>query len=324
MVPSSGLACAPSVTYISRASGRTPRLPGNQDATSKEHLQRPGPGHSALRLRSYQVPNAVGLRPASVKRTLSFTREPRGTWRGTTKPTSARERVFHKSAFPRESRLWNAGGPPGAWIWGGRARVGLGRGAAGRTTKGMVWEAEGTACAKALSRRPQLPLCPPRDLVGLWEDSPGPATQQLQLEGWVQGPVRWTFSSTAVGSAHVSASGLANVPLKPHSVVLVWVWVFLFKEKQLQGQERMAVLEKLPMPRARLIHSGPGPRATPSRRPGGGRAAPSSRMPTLPSQASGSGRHDIELPSAFSDEGLPPSPDQSLSVLCGAQLARPG
>ena len=139
----------------------------------------------------------------------------------------------------------------------------------------------------------------------------------------MQGPVRWTFSSTAVGFAHVSASGLANVPLKPHLVVLVWVCVFLFKEKQLQGQERMAVLEKLPMPRARLIHSGPGPRATPSRRPGH-RAPPSSRMPALPPQASGSGQHGIDLPSAFSDEGLPPGGAQISCSACSLKPSSPG
>lgn len=131
MAQSSGLGCAPSVTSISRGSGRTPHLPGNQDAASKERLQKPGPGHSALRLRSYQVPNAVGLRPASIKWTLSFTREPRGTWRGTTKSTSARARLPQERVSARQ---------PSVECRRATWSTDMGRQSEGRSGKRSCWE----------------------------------------------------------------------------------------------------------------------------------------------------------------------------------------
>lgn len=115
----------------------------------------------------------------------------------------------------------------------------MGRQSEGRSGKRSCWEDDegngvggrgNSLCKGSEQETPAAPLSSqgPGGIVG---GQPWARTQQLQLEAWVQGPVRWTFSSAAVGSAHVSASGLANVPLKPHSVVLVWVWVFLFIRK---------------------------------------------------------------------------------------------
>lgn len=79
--------------------------------------------------------------------------------------------------------------------------------------RGTVLEAEGTACAKTLSRRPQLPLCSQRGLTGCQEDSTWPFTQHTQArEG--QSSFKLTCSSAAVCVVHISDSGLANVLLK--------------------------------------------------------------------------------------------------------------
>lgn len=98
----------------------------------------------------------------------------------------------------------------------------------------QCWEVEGTACAKALSRRPQLPLCSLRGLTGLWGTGwtvLGPSHSDFSQKG--QSASQLTLAGTAVHVAHVSDSSLASMPLKSHFVFLVFICVFLFKEKQL-------------------------------------------------------------------------------------------
>lgn len=82
--------------------------------------------------------------------------------------------------------------------------------------RGTVLEAEGTACEKALSRRPSCPSV----LEGRGGMVGGTAVPARGQE-WVQGPFRRIFSNTAVG--------VANVPLKPCFIVWVWACVFFLK-----------------------------------------------------------------------------------------------
>ena len=90
--------------------------------------------------------------------------------------------------------------------------------------RGTALEAEGTACAKALSRRPGCPsVLEGRGGRVEWTAVPARG-QEL-----VQGPFRRTFSNTAVGVANVAASGLANAPLRPCFIVRVWACVFFLR-----------------------------------------------------------------------------------------------
>lgn len=95
-------------------------------------------------------------------------------------------------SFPSPLRLrttiswWEHRRPPGARRRGGRVRVGLGRGVAGRTMRGTVLEAVGRAHAKALSRRSQLPLHPWRDEQDCGKTALGlPPSSSSQ--GWGEG-----------------------------------------------------------------------------------------------------------------------------------------
>ena len=98
--------------------------------------------------------------------------------------------------------------------------------------RGKVLEVEGAAHAKALSRRPWLPLCPPRDVLGWWGWTAVPARGQE----CVQGPFKRTFSNTAVGIPHVATSSLANVPLKPCFTDWVWACVFFLRRNSWEAR----------------------------------------------------------------------------------------
>ena len=269
-----------------------------QDAALKAHRMRPC--YATLGLGSYRHPCSE----ASIQQVLTgpcrIGVRLEGPGEGTTEPTSATENIRGTQAGHLGCR--------------DAVKVGLGKRSCWEDNEGNSVGGRGNSpCTGSEQKAPAAPLSSEgRGGMMGWTAVP------VRGHECVQGPFKQTFSSIAVGVAHVAASGLANVPLKPCFIVWVWACVFFLRRNSWEARRPWTFGE---IPEATGLASagsptdsrGPGHRATRESWP----AAPPGRVTDPPTQASDSGWHDTGLKARVS---LQAEPLGVSPTLLGAQL----